>query len=264
MTIALVTGASAGIGRSFCRELARTGHDVVLVARDRTRLDDLARELESSYGVATEVLPADLSTDEGRDAVAARLGEQGDRAVDLLVNNAGFGLKTSFFNSDVADEQRQLAVLCESVLVLTHAAGRAMRARGRGHIVNVSSVASYVTMGSYSACKSFVTTLTQSLAIDLAGSGVGITALCPGYTHTEFHSRMGAGMEDVPGFMWLDSDRLVRDCLRDVRAGKVISTPGAFYRSAEMITGVLPRGAVRRLSAAMMGSEGPSRERNGR
>ncbi|WP_040157816.1 SDR family NAD(P)-dependent oxidoreductase [Mobilicoccus massiliensis] len=264
MTTALVTGASAGIGRSFCHELARGGHDLVLVARNLDRLEELAREVETAHGVRTEVIAADLATGEGMRRVADRLSQDGDGAIDLLVNNAGFGLKTAFFDSDVADEERQLTVLCEAVLVLTHAAGRAMIARGRGHIVNVSSVASYVTMGSYSACKAFVTTLTQSLALDLRGTGVGITALCPGYTHTEFHQRMGASMSAVPDFMWLDSDRLVRSCLRDARAGKVISTPGAFYRTAEAITGVLPRGTVRALSAAMMGQSGPSRERNGR
>lgn len=263
MTTALVTGAGVGIGRSFCRELARTGHDVVLVSRDRGRLEEVARELEATHGVRTEVLPADLATAEGRDRVAARLSEDGDRAVDLLVNNAGFGLKTSFFASDVADEQRQLAVMCEAVLVLTHAAGEAMIARGRGHIINVSSVASYITTGSYSACKAFVTVLSQSLANDLRGTGVGITALCPGFTRTEFHERMGAPMSDIPGLMWLDSDRLVRAALADARAGKVLSTPGPLYKGVEVVTGVLPRGVMQRISAAIVGGGGPTRERDG-
>lgn len=264
MTTALITGATAGIGRSFADELARTGHDLVLVARDAARLDSVAAELGTTYGVRCEALAADLSERDQLQRVADRLGESGDRAVDLLVNNAGFGLKTTFLQSDIADEERQLAVLVQAVLVLSHAAGRAMTARGRGQIINVSSVASFVTMGTYSACKAWVTVFTEGLANDLAGTGVSATALCPGYTRTEFHQRMGASMKGVPGPLWLDADRLVRAALADAQAGKVLSTPGVVYKAAEAATGVLPRGVVRRVSGLLAGQKGRLAERNGR
>lgn len=264
MTTALITGATAGIGRSFAEELARTGHDLVLVARDAARLESVAADLATSYGVACEVLVADLSDRAQLQTVADRLAAEGDRAVDLLVNNAGFGLKTTFLQSDVADEERQLEVLCRAVLVLSHAAGNAMLARGQGRIINVSSVASFVTMGSYSACKAWVTTFSQSLANDLAGSGVSVTALCPGYTRTEFHQRMGASMRSIPGPLWLDADALVRSALADADAGRVISTPGALYKATELVTGVLPRGAVRWVSGRLAGEKGRMAERNGR
>lgn len=264
MTTALITGATAGIGRSFAEELARTGHDLVLVARDAARLQSTATELATTYGVACEVLAADLSDRAQLQTVADRIAEDGARAVDMVINNAGFGLKTTFLQSDIADEERQLAVLCQAVLVLSHAAGRAMISRGRGHILNVSSVASFVTMGTYSAAKSWVTTFTQALANDLSGTGVGATAVCPGYTRTEFHQRMGASMSSIPGPLWLDADTLARTALADAAAGKVLSTPGIVYKAAEMATGVLPRGIVRRLSAALAGEKGRLAERNGR
>ncbi|GAB78946.1 hypothetical protein SAMN05421595_0161 [Austwickia chelonae] len=256
MTTALITGASAGIGRAFAHRLAATGHDLVLVARDTPRLDALAADLTRVHGVRCEVLTADLADRADLGRVADRLGVEGEDAVDLLVNNAGFAVKTSFFDSEIADEERQLAVLCQAVLVLTHAAGRAMRARGRGHILNVSSVASFVTMGTYSACKAWVTTFTQSTAVALTGSGVGVTALCPGYTHTEFHDRMGVRMDGIPEVLWLDADRLVRDALADARAGKVISTPGIVYRAAEIVTGMMPRRVVQALSLALSEERG--------
>jgi short-subunit dehydrogenase len=264
MTTALITGATAGIGRSFAEELARTGHDLVLVARDAARLESTAAELGTTYGVSCEVLAADLSDRSQLQTVADRLAQDGERAIDMLVNNAGFGLKTTFLQSEIADEERQLAVLCQAVLVLSHAAGRAMVARGHGHILNVSSVASFVTMGTYSACKAWVTTFTQALANDLTGTGVGATALCPGYTRTEFHQRMGASMKSLPGALWLDADALVRTALADAAAGKVLSTPGLVYKAAELATGVLPRGAVRRLSGLLAGEKGRLAERNGR
>lgn len=261
MTTALITGASSGIGRAFATELAATGHDLVLVARDRSRLEELAAQLHATYRVNCEVLVADLSDRDQLEQVAVRLrGEQED-AVDLLVNNAGFGLPKAFLDSAVEDQEDQLAVLCRAVLVLSHAAGVAMRGRGRGHIINVSSIASFVTMGTYSAAKAWVTVFTQSLAADLAGTGVGATALCPGYTRTEFHERMGEPVGSIPAALWLDADRLVRAGLADARAGRVISTPGVVYRAIEVITGVTPRGLLGRVSAAFAGTRQVRRDR---
>ena len=258
MATALVTGATAGIGLAFCRELAERGHDLVLVARDRARLENVSDELEAKYQVHCEILAADLSDRLQVQKVAERLAEPG-RPVDLLVNNAGFGLSRSFLQGDLADEERALDVLCRAVMVLSHAAALAMRDRGRGAIINVSSVAGFVAMGSYSAAKAWVTTFSEALANELAGTGVTVTALCPGFTHTEFHQRASLDMSRLPKVMWLEADRLVRDCLDDVKAGKVVSVPGPQYKLIAALTRTLPRGLVRRASGGVA-----SRRRRGR
>jgi short-subunit dehydrogenase len=247
MSTALVTGATAGIGREFAVQLASRGDDLVLVARDVDRLEALARELEEAHGVEVEVLPADLSDHDATQRVAVRLAST-QRPVDVLVNNAGYSLTQGFLDTAVEDELARFDVLTRTVLVLTHAAGRAMRARGRGAIVNVSSVASFMASGTYSAEKAFVTVFSEGLASELAGTGVSVTALCPGFTHTEFHGRAGVDMSRVPSFAWLDAPRLVRDALADVDKGKVVSVPGAHYKVAVAAARLAPRPIVRAVS----------------
>jgi len=242
--VALVTGASAGIGREFATQLARRGHDLVLVARDAGRLAELATQLTQSYAAGCEVLVADLSDRQALQTVADRLAD-GARPVDVLVNNAGFALRRSFLRSEVADEEASLDVLVRAVLVLSHAAGRAMRERGRGTIINVSSVAGFVSSGTYSAAKAWVTAFTEGLALELQDSGVTATALCPGFTHTEFQERAGIS-KPGPDFIWLDPADLVRDCLRDVDKGRVVSVPGLQYKALVGLLGVLPRPLIRK------------------
>ena len=188
MSTALVTGATSGIGLSFAHQLAERGHDVVLVARDRVRLENVSDELRAKYGVGTEILVADLADRAETGKVAERLADQ-LRPVDLLVNNAGYALKKRFLDNDITEEEAVFDVLGRAVLVLSHAAARAMRERGHGAIVNVSSVAGQITSGTYSAVKSFVTVFSEGLAAELAGTGVTVTALLPGFTRTEFHER---------------------------------------------------------------------------
>lgn len=245
MSTALVTGATAGIGLSFAHQLAERGHDVVLVARDRARLENVSDELQATYGVDTEIIVADLSDRAETGKVAERLADPA-RPVDLLVNNAGYSLKKRFLDNDISQEEAVFDVLCRAVLVLSHAAAGAMRQRGHGAIINVSSVASFITSGTYSAEKSFVTVLTEGLSGELAGSGVTATALCPGFTHTEFHDRAGLNMSSLPSFLWLDAKRLVRDCLDDVAKGKVVSVPGPQYKAIVAALRVLPRSIVRK------------------
>jgi short-subunit dehydrogenase len=244
MSTALVTGATAGIGLSFVHQLAERGHDIVLVARDRARLENVSDELQATYGVGTEILVADLSDRAETGKVAERLADQA-RPVDLLVNNAGYSLKGRFLDNDIEAEEAVFDVLARTVMVLSHAAANAMRQRGHGAIVNVSSVASFIASGTYSAAKSFVTVFTEGLASELKGSGVTATALCPGFTHTEFHDRAKLDMSSLPDFMWLDSDRLVRDALDDVAKGKVVSVPGPQYKAIVTALRIIPRPIVR-------------------
>ncbi|MFJ8723894.1 SDR family NAD(P)-dependent oxidoreductase [Streptomyces sp. NPDC093269] len=240
MTTALITGATAGIGAAFARRLAADGHDLVLVARDTKRLREHATELHDRHGIEAEVLTADLATDEGIDAAAARLSEL-KNPVDLLVNNAGFGNKGHYLDVPMADELRMLKVHCEAVLRLTSAAAESMRTRGRGGIVNVASVAAFVPRGTYGASKAWVVQFTQGAARELAGSGVRLMVLCPGFVRTEFHDRAGMGTESIPGWMWLDADRLVATALADLARGRTVSIPDPRYKALMGVVKVTPR-----------------------
>jgi short-subunit dehydrogenase len=239
MTTALVTGATAGIGAAFARKLAADGFDLVLVARDEKRLNEMAAQLGKA-----EVLVADLATDEGIEAVAARAAN-----VDLLVNNAGFGHKGTFLNVPVEDELRMLKLHCETVLRLTHAALPGMIQRGKGGVINVASAAAFAVRGTYGASKAWVVSFSQGANQDIHGKGVHVMALCPGFVHTEFHERAGMGVDGIPGFMWLDADRVAADALRDFRRNVVVSIPGAQYKALIGLTKLLPRGLAGRISS---------------
>jgi hypothetical protein len=244
MTTALITGATAGIGLEFARQLAERRHDLVLVARDVDRLDRVAEELRGAHGIDVEVLGADLSDRDRLQSVADRLADR-QRPVDVLVNNAGYGLKGRFLHNDVLDEERLFDVLTRAVLVLSHAAAGAMVERGSGSIINVSSVAGFIAGGTYSAAKSFTTVFTEGLASELKGTGVTATALCPGFTRTEFHERARLKMDNLPGFMWLEAPALVSACLDDVGKGRVVSVPGPQYKAIVGLLRVVPRSLVR-------------------
>ena len=251
MPTALVTGATAGIGAEFSRQLAARGHDQVLVARDLERLETCRATLADRFGVSVAVLAADLTTEAGCAAVAERIADP-DRPVDVLVNNAGLGMYRAFGDAELADEERQLDLNVRAVLRLTHAAVRAMTARRSGQIINVSSVAGFVPRGgnaTYSASKAWVTMFSEALSVQLAGSGVAVTAVCPGFTHTEFHERAQKDMSHVPDRMWLDATTVVAEGLADAAKGRPISVPGRQYKA--LVTGarILPRPVLRRIMA---------------
>ncbi|MDT9681789.1 SDR family oxidoreductase [Streptomyces sp. TRM76323] len=256
MTRALITGATAGIGAAFARRLAADGHDVVLVARDVERLREQATELHDRHGVEAEVLPADLAQDAGIAAVEARLADV-KRPVDLLVNNAGFGNKGRFLDVAMDDELRMLKVHCEAVLRLTAAATAAMRERRRGGVVNVASVAAFVPRGTYGASKAWVVQFTQGAARDLAGSGVRLMALCPGFVRTEFHQRAGMGTDNIPGWMWLDADKVVADALADLARGRTLSVPDPRYKALMGVVKLVPRGLLGGVSSRAGRKYGP-------
>lgn len=243
MTTALITGSTAGIGAAFARRLAADGHNLVLVARDTERLREQAEELHDRHGIEAEVLAADLSREDGIAAVEARLADRA-QVVDLLVNNAGFGNKGRYLEVAMADELTMLKVHCEAVLRLTSAAADGMRERGRGGVVNVASVAAFVPRGTYGASKAWVVQFTQGAAKDLAGTGVRLMALCPGFVRTEFHERAGMGTDNIPGWMWLDADKLVAAALKDLARGKTLSVPDPRYKTLMGLVKLAPRGLL--------------------
>jgi len=253
MSTALVTGATAGIGNAFVRRLGRDRYHLVLVSRDAERLDSLAAELRTSYGVQVEVLAADLAEDEGCRAVEARLADP-ERPVDLLVNNAGFSVNSRFLAGDVEDEERMLRVLVRAVLRLTRAAVPGMIERRHGAVINVSSVAGFVPQGTYSAAKAWVTSFTQGLSGDLSGTGVRVLALCPGYTHTEFHERAGIDMRRTPDWLWLDAEEVVADAFASLARGSVVCVPGAQYKTIVTLARHLPTRAVTAVARRVRGT----------
>jgi short-subunit dehydrogenase len=240
MTTALITGSTAGIGAAFARRLAADGHNLVLVARDTMRLTEQATELHDRHSIEAEVLTADLATDEGIDAVAARLRSR-TNPVDLLINNAGFANKGRYLDVPVSDELRMLKVHIEAVLRLTSAATETMVERGRGAVVNVASVAAFVPRGTYGASKAWVVQFTQGVAHDLAGSGVRLMALCPGFVRTEFHQRAGMSTDNIPNWMWLDADKVVAAALADLERGRTLSIPDPRYKTLMGLAKVTPR-----------------------
>ncbi|MDR1799823.1 MAG: SDR family NAD(P)-dependent oxidoreductase, partial [Bifidobacteriaceae bacterium] len=225
MGTALVTGASSGLGVEFAWQLATARHGLVLVARDQARLDRLAARIRSAAGVDVEVLPADLAVPSDVAQVTARLAAS-VRPVGLLVNNAGYGLGEPFLETAIEQQADLEAVMVHAVMVLSHAAARAMVPRGRGAILNVSSIAAY-TAGTYSAHKAWVKTFTEGLAQELRGTGVTATALLPGLVRTEFHQRAGLDYSHYPACVWLKPRPVVARALADVRRGAVLSTPSA-------------------------------------
>lgn len=240
MPTALITGASAGLGAEFARQLARRRADLILVARSADALEELAAELRSAHGVAVEVLTADLAVEADVERVADRLRDTEDR-IDLLVNNAGFGLPLQFADNDIDDEVRHLRVHVEASMRLMHAALQTMRGRG-GRIINVASVAGFISRSTYSACKAWLIGFSRWANAEYARDHVSVTAVCPGFTHTSFHERMGlaVGEEGVPGVMWLNATDVVREGLRDAARGKAVSVPSWRYKAIVALTRVLP------------------------
>jgi short-subunit dehydrogenase len=246
MSCALVTGPTAGIGHVFATRLAARGHDLVLVARDRERLEQVAKELRTTYGVEVEVLPADLADRAELALVETRLADR-DRPVDLLVNNAGFGLKGRFLDNDVEAEQAMLDVLVTAVMRLSHAALGPMSERGTGGVINVSSVAAFLPRGSYSAAKAWVNSFSEWAANEYRADGVRVMALCPGFTKTEFHERMG--VRRGSGLLWMDAEFLVDKALADFEKGRVFSIPGAQYKTIVGLTRLVPARLSQRLQS---------------
>ena len=241
---ALVTGATAGIGESFTRLLAENNYNIVMVARDLQRLEERARGLESKFNISTHVIQADLATESGCAVIEQYIS---NNQIDVLINNAGFGLNKAFTMSSLEAEQQMLDVLVRTPMRLMHAVLPGMKERNKGVVINVSSVAGYIAGGSYSASKSYITVISESLNTELAGTHVKVSALCPGFTRTEFHQRARMSMKGLPNFMWLNADELVKKAWSDALRGEAVSIPGWQYRVLTFVIQTVPRSLVRKV-----------------
>lgn len=248
MTTVLITGASAGLGAAFARGFAAKGCSLVLVARDKGRLETLAEALEREFGARCEVLPADL-LDAGECAAVERRLADRTRPVDILVNNAGFGLPAPFPYSPVEDEERMLDLLVKVPLRLTHAALPGLRERRRGAVVNVSSVAGLLPTGTYGAAKAWVTAFSESLRVDMEPYGVRVLAVVPGFTRTEFQERAGMDVSALRDSVWLEPRAVVARALKDLARRRPISVTGRRYQAYALAVRHLPRTFVARKMA---------------
>jgi short-subunit dehydrogenase len=258
MSTALVTGATAGIGRAFADALAARGDDVVLVARDGARLDSIAAELRDAHRVNATPLVADLLDERGLAVVEACLRDNAV-PVDLLVNSAGMGAFGTFADLDIAVEERAIRLNVLALVRLTHAALDRMLERRSGAIVNISSLAAYQpdpSSATYGATKAFVNNFTQALHEEARGTGVHLMVVCPGYTHTEFHERAGLGETALPEFLWQTPDQVVAATLRDLDRGRAVSIPGAMNKALGALASVSPAGISRRIAGIIVRRSG--------
>jgi uncharacterized protein len=248
---ALVTGASAGIGQAFAEALAARGHDLVIVARRAPRLDELADAIRQQHGRSVETVVADLSTADGVAGVAARLAADAP-PIELLVNNAGFGTSGRFWELDAGREAEEIRLNIEALVALTHAALGAMIPRGRGGVINVSSVAGYQPTpwgATYGATKAFVSSFTNAIHEELRGTGIRMLTLAPGFTHTEFHEVSGDDVSQLPGVLWQTPHEVVDAALRAYDRGRAVCTPGPLNTAAALFSCSLPAGVTRRVAA---------------
>lgn len=243
---ALITGATVGIGDCFARLLAAEGYNLVINARNAEKLNERAEFLRSTFGIEVEVLPADL-------AVECKKVEKyiSSHDIEVLVNNAGFGLNQSFLSSAIEDEERVLDVLVRAPMRLMHAVLPQMRKRDSGIVINVSSTAAFIAGGHYSAAKAYVTVMSESLHTQMLPTNVNVLSLNPGFVHTEFHQRAGMKMGAIPNFMWLDGDFLVKKAWADAKKGKAISIPGWQYKVLRAIIALAPRSTVRKMGMTL-------------
>ncbi len=245
---ALVSGASSGIGESFARRLARSGYDLILVARNKERLESLADELQSRHGVEVKVLAADLTKTQALRKVERAI--EADEHLEMLVNNAGFGTMGRFAELDPAVEEDEIRLNVLALMRLTRAALPGMIQRRRGAVINVSSMAALQpgpTTATYSATKAYVNSFTEALHEELRGTGVQVQALCPGFTRTEFQERANIDASGLPDFAWMDPEDVVEASLAGLNGGDVVYVPGLLNRFLATTVTSIPRPVARRI-----------------
>jgi len=251
--IALVTGASSGLGDGFARALAASGHDLILVARTGPALEKLAAELKQDHGATSEVLVADLADESQRATVATRIAT--GPAVDTVINNAGFGHYGAFAELPLTGEVGQIEVNILALVTLSHAALGVMVPRGSGKLLNVSSIGAFAPApggATYSATKAFVLSFTEALHDEVAKAGVHVTALCPGFTRTDFQQRAGVKSSGVPNAAWSDATEVVAAGRAALDRNQAVCVPGVINKVVAVSPRFGPRGLTRRISAGVM------------
>lgn len=251
--VALVTGASAGIGDAFARQLAARAYNLVVVARDVARLDALAKELAAQHRTEVEVIGADLTDAAQLAAVEQRVGSL-DAPVDLLVNNAGFGTVGPVAEGDRDAASRMIALNVDALVRLTHAALPAMVARDRGGVINVASLAAFqptADMATYGATKAFVLSFSQAVHEELRGTKVTVSCLCPGFTRTEFQERAGAEASNMPAFVWQSAEEVALAGLAGFDKGRAVVLPGLLNKATAGVVSVTPTSITRRVAALL-------------
>jgi hypothetical protein len=249
---ALVTGASSGIGAGFAKLLASAGTDLVLVARTADDLERLAAQLRGASGVTVDVLPADLTDEADRKAVRDRLGAASE-PIDLLINNAGIATSGAFGEIPLEREVALVQLNVVAVVELAHAAVNAMKARGGGGVINVSSLSGlqpYPHGANYGASKAYVNSLSKALSTELSGHGVKVLALCPGFTRTSFQSSAGISRTPIPDWLWLTPEQVAREGLSALRSGRSVRVVGAAFRVWAGLTKIVPDVLIRRALAS--------------
>ena len=249
--VAIITGGAQGIGAAYARAMAAEGARVAIA--DILDGTSLAKEIEAAGGRAMAV-HVNVADETSVLAMAEAVNEHFGR-IDILVNNAGFGLHTTLLDkNDIDLHAKALDVMCLAVLILGGAAARAMRGRGHGRIINVSSTAGTICTGNYSAVKAWCTTYSQALALELTGTGVTSTALCPGWVRTEFHQRAGIKASSLPSIVWIDAETLVRGALADAEKGRFVSVPTLKWKIANLVAVHGPRSFTRWFSRKLSAS----------
>ncbi|MBN1890497.1 MAG: SDR family oxidoreductase [Thermoflexales bacterium] len=251
--IALITGASSGIGAAFARRLASQGYDLIITGRRKDKIEALAGELENTYGTAVELVIAELAAPEQVQELVQKI--KATPELDVLVNNAGFGVLGDFAEGRIEEQVAMIDVHVLATVRLTHAALPAMLARGKGAVINVSSISAWTPLARntlYGATKAFLTFFSEALHMELAGSGVRVQALCPGFTRTDFHARLGvedAQRRDQGPIKWMSPEQVVDASLRGLERGTVVCVPGFWNQLIVGLLGFLPRRLYYRLAA---------------
>jgi short-subunit dehydrogenase len=238
-SLALITGASAGLGAAFARQLAGRGYNLILVARRKEKLADLAAEIKKDHQIDVEILQADLATIAGIQKVEQRI--QAINRLDILINNAGFGLAGEFARQSVDQNQDMLQVHCVAPMRMVHAALPGMIARQSGTIINVASISAFIPMTGnvqYSASKSYLVTFSRALQLENQRNGIKLQVLCPGFFHSEFHDVMRANKKTIPGWLFMQADKVARRSLGALKHRSVVYIPGFIYQLAVLLVSI--------------------------